>query len=126
MCVTTVDGIPVIRDGTSRLRWAHEQEGAPPPVHAGQWQVGDLWPDEETRQWLRRRVDRGEPAVVLLDADPPRVELPVEHVPRVPRGVLAEHDPATATVTVRAAGPDAAEAVTAMVGILAKATPVGG
>ena len=29
-------------------------------------------------------------------------------------------------ITVRAAGPDAAEAVTAMVGILAEATPVGG
>ena len=29
-------------------------------------------------------------------------------------------------ITVRAAGPDAAEAVTAMIGILAEATPVGG
>jgi phosphocarrier protein HPr len=29
-------------------------------------------------------------------------------------------------ITVRAAGPDAAEAVTAMIGILAGATPVGG
>jgi phosphotransferase system HPr-like phosphotransfer protein len=29
-------------------------------------------------------------------------------------------------ITIRAAGPDAAEAVTAMIGILAEATPVGG
>ncbi len=29
-------------------------------------------------------------------------------------------------ITVRAAGPDAAEAVSAMIGILAQATPVGG
>jgi phosphotransferase system HPr (HPr) family protein len=29
-------------------------------------------------------------------------------------------------ITVRAAGPDAAEAVAAMIGILAEATPVGG
>jgi len=100
MCLITVDGVPVIREGAGRLRWAHELEGAPPPLHAAQWQVGDLWPSEDERRWIRRRLDRGEPGVVVLDTESPRVELPVEHVPCVPRGVLAEHDPEAGMVTL--------------------------
>jgi hypothetical protein len=92
MCTTTVNGVLVVREGVRRLSWAHELEGSPPPLHAHQWQIAGLWPDRDTRRRIRARLDRGEPVLVILDREPAVVELPVEHVRRIPQGVAADMD----------------------------------
>lgn len=100
MCTTAMDGVLIVHEGARRLRWAHELEGSPPPLHAHQWQIGALWPDDDARRHIRERLDRGEPVLVILDPESPRVELPVEHVPHIPAGVVAEEDLADGVVTL--------------------------
>lgn len=101
MCTSTVDGVLIVREGTSRLRWAHERTGGPAPIHARDWQIAGLWPDDDERRRVRARIDRGEPVLVLLDRESPRVEFPVEHVAEVPRELVVDEDPVAETVTLQ-------------------------
>jgi len=100
MCTTTVNGVLVVHEGIRRLRWAHELEGHPPPLHARQWQIAGLWPDRTTGRSIRARLDSGEPVLVVLDRELPVVELPVEHVRCLPPGVAAELDRDAGVVTL--------------------------
>jgi hypothetical protein len=100
MCTSTVNGVLVVHEGVRRLRWAHELEGSPPPLHARHWQIAGLWPDGESYRRIRARLDRGGPVLVILDREPPEVELPVEHVGCVPQGVVTEMDREAGVVTL--------------------------
>ena len=101
MSTTTVDGVLIVREGTGRLRWAHELEGSPAPLHGLQWQVAGLWPDEGARRHVRARIHRGEPVLIVLDAESPAVELPEEHVSSLPDGIVVGQDDEAGMLTVQ-------------------------
>lgn len=87
MCVETIDGVLVVREGAARLRWRHEPHGAP-PLDPEQWVIGELWPNGAARAEVLDRIARCEPVLVVLDHESPVVVLPVENVPQIPSGVL--------------------------------------
>ena len=101
MSTTSTNGVLTVREGAQRLRWAHELDGTPAPRHVSGWQIAGLWPDEATGARIRQLLRRGEPVLVVLDHEPPLVELPAEHVGRVPVGVVAQLDADSDFVSLR-------------------------
>lgn len=100
MCVETIDGVLVVREGTARLRWRHEPLGVP-PLDPEQWLIGELWPNGAARSHVLNRIARCEPVLVVLDHESPVVVLPVENVPQIPSGTViqsCEDDLVTMTI----------------------------
>lgn len=67
--------VPVVFDGLRRIVWK--------PLAAGRAAVQSIWPDEEERADIDRRLERREPVLVVLDCEAPPVALLPEEVPLV-------------------------------------------
>lgn len=87
-----IDGTWVINEDDRRLRWEHERQGHPSPRLIEQWVIGDLWPSRATRAYIRRQLDLGQRALIILQQEEFSVVLPREHVPSVPIGVTVTDD----------------------------------
>ncbi len=91
MCTLIINGVLIIREGARRLRWHHEIHHQPPPQRAEQWIIGDIWPDATASAQVHQRLRNSEPILVVFDHEPPQVTLPVENIPRIPRGATVHH-----------------------------------
>ncbi|WP_100448862.1 hypothetical protein [Glycomyces xiaoerkulensis] len=67
--------IPVVFDGLRRIVWK--------PMEAGRAAVQSVWPDQEQRSAMGRRLMRREPVLVVIDHEAPPVALLPEEVPLV-------------------------------------------
>lgn len=98
--LTKERGVYVLREGQRRLLWRHQMEpGALPPLHSKDWVVGSLWPSRKDKRELRERISHGARMLVIADMAPAEIELPEEHVPYIPRGVMVtEHSDGLVTL----------------------------
>lgn len=79
--------IMVVFDGLRRIVWR--------PLEAGRAAVQSIWPDEDERAAVARRLMRREPVLVVVDYECPPVSLLPEEVPLVApsqRGRLSVDD----------------------------------
>jgi hypothetical protein len=96
-----VDGVFVVREGSERIRWRHEINHWPPPLHIEGWQVGDVWPTADEASRLHRQIDDGQPVLVMISAADTLVDLPSEHVRSAPREIIADYDVASDFVRIQ-------------------------
>jgi len=94
MTMVKLDGVLVIYEGLKhRLRWEH-QPGWIPALELIERPrpesrvLSHIWPTHTVQAKIRREIGHGQKAVVVLDGQPPWIELPRAMVPRIPEGAV--------------------------------------
>ncbi len=89
-----LDGVLVIYEGLKhRLRW-EQQPGWFAALELTERPrlesrvLGHIWPDHSVQTMIRRAIDHGQKAVVVLDGQSPIIDLPRASVPRIPTGAI--------------------------------------
>lgn len=87
MTMLHIDGVQVIFEGVSRLRWAAGSwrlhgAGAPAAV------LDHVWPRRDEIARLRRQIEQGQRTVVVVDGREPVVTLPAQRAPHIPFGAV--------------------------------------
>lgn len=96
MTMFCIDTMPVVFEGTARLRWRRLPEADSRwtwpmgPDHT-ETVLGAVWPDDEVRRTIQRRASTRGRMVVVFDGSRESTSVSRQRVPRVPDGVrLAE------------------------------------